>query len=133
MIAVDTNVIVRFLVQDDLSQYERARSLFQQHDILIVSTVLLECEWILRRTYGYRAQQIHDAFSRLCGMPRVSLSEPEAVDRALSAYAEGLDFADALHVASSRQAKRFATFDRALVKAANRAADLIEAFEPADV
>lgn len=130
MIAIDTNILVRFLVEDDVQQYERARMLFEQHDILIVSTVLLESEWILRRTYNFPAPKIRAAFTRLCGMANVSLAEPDAVSTALTAYAAGLDFADALHIASSRRAKRFASFDRALVRTTNHTAGLIEVFEP---
>jgi predicted nucleic acid-binding protein len=65
-------------------------------------------------------------------MPNISLSEPDAVRVALAAYQDGTDFADALHVASSRQAKRFASFDRALIKASKRVAGLIEVFEPVE-
>jgi predicted nucleic acid-binding protein len=55
---------------------------------------------------------------RVLGLPRVVVEDPPAVRRATLWYARGLDFADAMHVASSRAAKRFATFDKALIERA---------------
>jgi predicted nucleic-acid-binding protein len=48
VIAPDTNVLVRLLIVDDAAQSARARSIFEQGDILILKTVLLEAEWMLR-------------------------------------------------------------------------------------
>lgn len=52
MVAVDTNVLVRLLVNDDARQARRARALFEREEIFISPTVLLESEWVLRSAYG---------------------------------------------------------------------------------
>ncbi len=52
MIALDSNVIIRLLVADDAVQGERARKLISENEVLIATTVLLECEWVLR-TFNY--------------------------------------------------------------------------------
>jgi len=53
MIAVDTNVLVRFLVRDDAKQAARAAALIQANEIWVCKTVLLETEWVLRSLYGF--------------------------------------------------------------------------------
>ena len=42
MISIDTNVIVRFLTQDDPVQFKKSRALFKNHEIFITDTVILE-------------------------------------------------------------------------------------------
>ena len=49
MLAVDTNVVVRFLTGDEPAQAERARSIFEREAVLLLKTVMLETEWVLRR------------------------------------------------------------------------------------
>ena len=57
MLGLDTNVLVRYLVQDDRRQYEKARRLIHRETgkgepVLISLLVLLEIEWVLRSRYG---------------------------------------------------------------------------------
>ena len=130
MIAVDTNVIVRLLVADDRRQANRARRLFEGHAVLIPTTVLLEAEWVLRSAYDFKPTAISEAFHKLLGLPQVSLTNPDVVHVALTAYSDGLDFADALHLAGSADAQRFATFDRKLMTAARRLSGFISVVEP---
>lgn len=130
MIAVDTNVIVRLLVADDRRQAIRARRLFEANGILIPTTVLLEAEWVLRSAYDFQPVAIFEAFQKLLGLPQVSLPEPAVVHAALMAYRDGLDFADALHLAGAADAERLATFDRKLLTAARRMSGFIPVVEP---
>ena len=51
MIAIDTNVVVRFLVNDDPEQAQRARRLIESEDVFLSTTALLETEWVLRVAY----------------------------------------------------------------------------------
>ena len=120
MIAVDTNVLVRFLVRDDAKQAARAAALIQANEIWVCKTVLLETEWVLRSLYGFSPENLAGALRSLAGLPRVFLEDEVAVARALDWYKEGLDFADALHLASAGSAKEFATFDRKLARQARR-------------
>lgn len=119
MIAIDTNVIVRFLTADDEGQYGRAKAIFAgQQEIFIADTVILECEWVLRYAYEFSPQQINHAFTSLLGLAHVKLSNPARMQQVLSMHLQGLDFADALHLASSaEQAHTFFTFDKKLVRA----------------
>ena len=118
MIAVDTNVLVRLIAQDDAAQVARAARLFQREQVWIAKTVLLETEWVLRRLYGFTPQDITDALQGLAGLSAVHLEDPVAVNQALSWLDAGVDFADGLHLASCGEATRFASFDARLIKSA---------------
>jgi len=120
MIAVNTNVLVRFFVRDNAEQSARAAALIQQEEIWISKTVLLETEWVLRSLYGFSPQSVAEALRRLAGLGTVLLEDELAVAKALDWLSRGLDFADALHLASVGNAKQFATFDRKLAKQAKR-------------
>ncbi len=122
MIAVDTNVLVRLLTADDPSQTERAVRLFRNEQILIPKAVLLETEWVLRFSYKLSPEVIGAAFRRVFGLLQVQIEDPLAAMAALKGYAGGMDFADALHLASAGSAQAFATFDAALKKRAGRRA-----------
>ena len=119
MIGVDTNIIVRLLTGDDPVQSEKSRTLIKKPDIFIPETVILETEWVLRHAYGFDSTSIHDSFSKLCGLPNVILPSPYRMLMALQWYAEGMDFADALHLAASQGCKTFYSFDRKLVRKAD--------------
>ena len=53
MIAVDTNIVVRLLTRDEELQFQKALILFQNHDVFIPDTVVLESEWVLPYTYDF--------------------------------------------------------------------------------
>ena len=120
MLAVDTNVVVRYLARDDAAQTSRADRLFNTQPILLLKTVLLETEWVLRYRYGFDRQAIVVSLRALAGLPNVHLEDAPVVAQALDWVAAGMDFADALHLASSSAASGFATFDRALATSARR-------------
>jgi predicted nucleic-acid-binding protein len=118
--AVDTNVIVRFLTGDDARQAAAARRLFEEGDLFVSVTVLLETEWVLRAGYGFDARNIASGIAGLAGLPGVSLEDPAAVARALEWLEKGMDFADALHLSRSASCVAFVTFDRKLATSARK-------------
>jgi predicted nucleic-acid-binding protein len=118
MVAVDTNVLVRLITQDDAAQVARAARLFQREQVWIAKTVLLETAWVLKRLYGFTPQETTDALQALAGLSAVHLEDPLAVNQALSWLDAGVDFADGLNLASCGKAARFASFDARLLKSA---------------
>ena len=112
MLAVDTSVLVRFLARDDPHQTARADNLIRANRIWISKTVLLETEWVLRDAYSFDRARIVADFRGLVGIPTVLAEDETAVAEALDYFASGMDFADALHLASYGPAAQFATFDR---------------------
>jgi len=123
MTGVDTNVIVRLLTGDDPSQSAKARALFKNQDILIAETVMLETESVLRYAYGFEPGAIQKAFFDLCGLPNVVLPHPHRMLSALQWFADGMDFADALHLAACQDCRTFLTFDQRMVKRAEGLSD----------
>ena len=120
MIALDTNVVVRLLVDDDPGQTLRARKLLESRTTLLLPTVLLETEWVLRGAYGIGRPAIAASLRKLLGLPNIALGNAAAVAHALAWFEAGLDFADALHLALAGDAEGFVTFDARLAKRARR-------------
>ncbi|MBW1786524.1 MAG: type II toxin-antitoxin system VapC family toxin [Deltaproteobacteria bacterium] len=129
MIALDTNILVRLLTADNPAQAKRVAKLIEGDDIFIPKTVVLETEWVLRHAYGIAKNTLISAFRKLFGLQNLTLEDPKTVLLALSWHEEGLDFADALHLASSFKATRFATFDKALRKRASKVTSM-DVFNP---
>jgi predicted nucleic-acid-binding protein len=121
MIAVDTNILARLLVGDDLKQMVAAEALFASGQIWIGKTVLLETEWVLRNSYGFDAEAVRKSILSVVGLSHVHLEDEPAVQAALELNEQGLDFADALHLCSRPAGAEFVSFDRALVRRATRA------------
>ncbi|HEX5123195.1 MAG TPA: PIN domain-containing protein, partial [Rhodanobacteraceae bacterium] len=65
MIAIDTNVLVRLLVVDASEQCDAARALVESQRVLVLRTVLLETEWVLRSRFGLERSLIHRFFDEL--------------------------------------------------------------------
>ncbi len=118
MRAIDTNIVVRFLTADDARQAKAARGVIEQGDLFIATTVVLESEWVLRAGYGFGAAQIAAGLRGLGGLAGITLEEPARVAQALDWMGEGMDFADALHLAGSSHCSAFVSFDRKLAKRA---------------
>ena len=74
MIAVDTNIIVQLLTQDDEPQYRASIDLFQTSEIFIPDPVILEAERVLRFAYGFEVHEICTAFRKIFGLPNVYLA-----------------------------------------------------------
>lgn len=120
MAAIDTNVLVRLLVEDDPAQCAAARQLFEQarsrgEEIFVPLTVVLELEWVLRARYGFDKPTWLRTLAELLSAHDLHLQQEPALEVALSLFRDGVaDFADALHLALVTQAVKtpWYTFDR---------------------
>lgn len=130
MVAVDTNILVRLLTNDDPGQARKAADLLNREEVWIARTVLLETAWVLRYFYNLAPAAIHRALARLLGLPNVRVEDPHGVGQALQWFAGGLDFADALHLSASTRLEAFVTFDRKLIRKAGRLEDAVPARMP---
>ena len=135
MIAVDTSVLLRYLLRDDEAQAARADAVFAAGEtVLITDVVLAETVWTLAgRKYRLAKAELAAVLERLFSEPNVRFEDDQVVWRALQAYrsaapageagsAKGAGFADALIVfkaqrAASDSGERFngvRTFDAAM-------------------
>ena len=124
MAAVDTNVLARYVVQDDAAQGAAAarligRSVQAGTPLFVPVTVLLELEWVLCSAFGFDKAQVLGALSRLLGSFELGFESEGAVEAALAMYERSsADFADGLHAALAQQANQqpLWTFDKAAAK-----------------
>ena len=108
--AIDTNILVRFLTGDDLRQADIATDHIRQGFILL-PTVAMETEWVLRASYDWPREQIAAAFRNIIDMPE-AIDVPVNILWVLERFAAGADFADMMHIAAAGQADKFVTFDQ---------------------
>ncbi len=120
MIAIDTNVLVTFLARRQDPDFPAVAARFVNDEIIIIPTVLLETEWVMRSIYRHDARTVIDSFERLGEMPNVLFDPADEIDAALSYAKLGLDFADAVHLALAQKAAVFLTLDRAFARRAAR-------------
>ena len=118
MTGLDTNVVIRVLTRDDPIQAAQAAEVLRSGPVGVTKTVLVESEWVLRSAYGFERGAVNDGLRRFVGLENLEVEDRPAVVRALAWHAAGMDFADAVHLASSGDATSFTTFDEALGKAA---------------
>ena len=122
MIALDTNVLVRFFVDDpddreSVRQRPAAIEAVSQRSFVSI-TVVLELEWVLRGFYELPAKETSSVLRALASIPHVTLEDRDAVLTSIDLMGKGLDFADALHLARSAKATALATFDKRLARRA---------------
>lgn len=126
MIAVDTNVWVRYVTNDDPAQAARAVELLAgAAEVFVAKSVLLELEWVLRAVYELPRESVFKALLQILGLPNVQAEHPEQVAAAIDYSQRGLDFADALHLAAGN-AEIFYTFDAAFAKRASALGAVVE-------
>ena len=124
MIAIDTNVLVRILVEDDVAQTRSARSLVERAATdgaaLFVSTVVIcETTWVLRSGYRSSRTEIAAALRWVVQCDQLEIESRDEVKRAIGSFEGGQgDLADYVirEVAIARGAVAVATFDRTLWK-----------------
>ncbi len=124
MTGLDTNVVVRYLVQDDAAQSAIATRLFEkslsQDDPGFVSAIVLcEIAWVLAESYGASGERIAAAMEGLLAAKQIVVETPDVARKALRQWKEsGADFADALigAIAHVHGAEKTVTFDRAAAR-----------------
>lgn len=120
MPALDTNVLVRYVVQDDDAQLAAARRLIRKcveagQTLFVPVTVALELEWVLRASFEYAKDEVMEALANLFSATELSFESEHALEVALQLYRTGTaDFADCLHIALAAQAGQAPlwTFDK---------------------
>ena len=123
MIAIDTNVLVRYLVRDDAEQAEAARLLLEgitsERPGFICREVAIEVVWVLERAYKFTRAQVADVIVELAATDGIVIEEAEDVAHAAIRYRQtGADFSDLMILAATERmgAGPLYTFDRRLAR-----------------
>lgn len=122
MIGLDTNVLVRFLTDDDPVQARRAAACIDTatargRRCFISAVVLCELAWVLRGAYKVSKADLLTTLDRLLATSQFVIGDKDVVRQAVDTYRAGMaDFADCVIGALHREAgcERTATFDRRL-------------------
>ncbi|MEW5847693.1 MAG: type II toxin-antitoxin system VapC family toxin [Myxococcota bacterium] len=122
MDALDTNVLVRYLVDDDVQQGAQAAALIQASDrrrrkLYVSDVVMAELAWVLEEAYGFTRMEIAGAARAVLSSRVFSFRDKARLARAVSDFESGgADLSDYLirREAESAGAGRLFTFDRKL-------------------
>ena len=119
MIALDTNVLIRYLTRDNPEQAEAARALLQGLTTngpgFICREVVIEVVWVLERSYRFRRERIANIVVELMATDTLVIEDDNDVAQAAAAYREGsADFSDMMILAAANRvgAQPLYTFDR---------------------
>ena len=124
MIGLDTNVLVRYLAQDDSRQAAAATRLLEDElsaeaPGYVCAVVLAEVAWVLSAAYAATREEIADTIETLLSAPSLAFERKTEVWQALRAYrSTNADFSDCLiaQVGRSEGCTRIVTFDKAAAK-----------------
>ena len=120
MIALDTNILARYLLNDTPAQTKITERILSGPETCTAPiTVILELVWVLE-SCECRQEEIAKALRLLCGLEYFKPQHFDVLVRALHWYEEGMDFGDAVHLALSENEAAFRTFDKALVRISRR-------------
>lgn len=110
MRAVDTNIVARFILNDDPVQSPKARAIIVD-SVHVSLTVLLETAWLLGSRYRLPRPVVHAALSQFIDLPSVSVEKSDLTQWALERYERGADIADMIHIIASAEASVFLSFE----------------------
>lgn len=124
MIALDTNVLARVLVQDDREQARRATALLRRaaargERLFVSDVVVCELAWVLSSSYGFSLEVVAGTLRDLLEVDELSFRDHAALERALTSFEAGAgDYPDFViqELARSAGFDTVATFDKALQK-----------------
>lgn len=120
MTALDTNVLVRYLAQDDDAQFAAVLALLNRKKatFYLCDLVLVETDWVLRSLYEWSPAEVAEAFARLTTIHNLLFENESRLRASLKAVREGAGLADELIVRQCRAAgvPHLATFDKGILK-----------------
>ena len=123
MIALDMNVLARFLTQDDDAQFQVAAGLFEgcTRDVpgYVCREVMIELVWVLERAYKYSREEIAEALLSIVTASQLSVENAQDIASVVNLYRkEGYDFADLMirQAAQRTENRVLKTFDQKLAR-----------------
>jgi predicted nucleic-acid-binding protein len=113
VIAIDTNVLARWVFRDDEAQYEVAARLLEQ-PCWAGWTVLLELGWLLGTVGNLDRGRIADVLESVLSIKSLTVDRPARLRWALTRYRARGDFADLIHIADAQGVSAFVSFEKRL-------------------
>ncbi|MEI5685847.1 type II toxin-antitoxin system VapC family toxin [Sphingomonas kyungheensis] len=113
MKAVDTNIVVRYVTDDDPVQSPIATRLLSD-PCYVSDTVLLETAWLRSSPYGFGRTLLAATLADLIRLPTITLSDPAWIAWAIERFVRGADLADMIHLVNARHMDAFISFEKRL-------------------
>lgn len=122
MIAIDTNIVVRYAIKDDPEQTRLATDFLRDNPCLLLPTQVLEAAWVMgsKRGYALDPATVAERLRHVAGLPNVRVEHATRIAAALRWYEAGMDVADALHLALAGSELGLVTLDRGIRQLAER-------------
>ena len=120
MTGIDTNVLVRYLAQDDEEQLRAVLTMLLKKNatFFVPDLVLVEVDWVLSTLYDWTPEEVAEAFGRLLTVHNLIFEDEGRIRAALRALRQGADLSDELIVDRCRDmgCKSLASFDKDMLK-----------------
>ena len=113
MYAIDTNVLARYLLNDDANQSVIADATVAA-GVFVPVTVVVELCWLLSSRYRQSRDVVASSIIDILDLPSVTVADAAGIRWAVARFAAGAEFADMIHLIGSASMAGFATFDRAI-------------------
>ena len=124
MKAIDTNVVLRVILQDDTDQSHQAKRLLQSSaHFFVPETVLLESAWVLQ-SKGLSAIHLARVLRAFLSIENVHVADPSAAAEGIRLIESGMDVGDAMHAAMVKTKVLF-TFDKDFIRRALKAGSTV--------
>lgn len=118
MIVIDTNIILRYLLEDNEELSKKAIEIIDNNQIFIPTEVIVETSYVLKKVYQVEKDKIYKVIQLLLEMENVNFENKETIELAFKTYAEkNLDIVDCMLYAYAKNEKyEVKTFDNKLAK-----------------
>ena len=121
MIALDTSVLARYILNDTTAEAHIAAQIISENECVLSWSVLIELCWVLESSAGLPKADVVDILNTLAQSKTIILPNAAAVNWVIHRYAAGADFADMVHLISTVDGvAEFVTFDRKLARQAGQ-------------
>ncbi|MDZ7808339.1 MAG: type II toxin-antitoxin system VapC family toxin [Gracilimonas sp.] len=114
MAAIDTNILIRFLVRDDEGQFQQVLALFEEYrerSLTINVHVIVEAAWVLSGLYNYSKDELIQTFRHLINTEALDVQDDKIIEKALDMYElSNADFEDCLITAQNEFTNHSPTF-----------------------
>ncbi len=121
MIIVDTNIILRYLLNDNEELNQKAVQIIDNNDIFIPTEVIVEMSYVLKKVYHVEKEKIFEAVEELLNFDNIHFQDSETIKLAFETYAKkNFDIVDCmLYAYSKNEHYEIATLDEKLKKLIN--------------
>lgn len=88
MIIVDTNIILRYLLNDNVELNTKATEIIDNNDVYIPTEVIIEASYVLKKVYNVEKEKIYEAIEELLKLDNIHFQNDDTIKLAFKTYSE---------------------------------------------